>query len=1332
SAAFKEHLLKLNATSTSIALKSTTHDRLSLIVKRIYNLVMLEEYNCAFCRQFSQEVQDSAGDMDTTLVGRWETGCGSSLGGRHPCAGCQAMLDVYHGGGEGTYTASHEEYAWRDCFGKSTYVLASRRPRRELAVQFAELGATVICWDNDARRNNTVVEEIRKKDGELSEVSMVISNAGAMTCAPISHIRPEAIAKLIEINLMAHFWVRSLYYETVIQAFLPSMIERRHGHIVAINSSAGLMPCADMIPYCAAKFGLKELRLDTWTKNINITSVYLGTVSTGLYPSPTHRFTSWYSEITAKDAARIMIEVSTGLYPSPTHHLTSWYSEVTTKDAARIMIEGCSSDSPGLEAQESLLYSARHGELSVVKALLEAKNEGKLTLDLNCKGKSKSNLGWTPLQLATYFGHVDVVKALLEAGADVDETRDVQRLLEAAQRSERNERERRLLTAAKEGRVEDIQELLSSPHPPNINCVDSQGNTCLHCAAYRGHARLAVLLLQNGVDTTLKNNSGQLAVDIARDADMREVLSVRPVHQLQRTAARFEGPLLKRSRFLGWRRLWVSACMLLHRARRGHARGAERAAGAPAAAHRGALRGAAAEALAFPRLAPPLACCYIVRDADMREVLSVRPVHQLQRTAARFAGPLLKRSRFFGWRRLWVSACMLLHRARRGHARGAERAGGASAAAHRGALRGAAAEAVALFRLAPPLDADMREVLSVRPVHQLQRTAARFEGPLLKRSRFLGWRRLWAVLQRGVLLYYGSRAEAARGDARWRSRKYLDGASVVASDSAPASLLVSFSDGDSQRLAVPPESDPGRCRQYLDGASDSAPASLLVSFSDGDSQRLAVPPESDPGRCRQVRQGHKYLDGASDSAPASLLVSFSDGDSQRLAVPPESDPGRCRQYLDGASDSAPASLLVSFSDGDSQRLAVPPESDPGRCRQVRQGHKYLDGASDSAPASLLVSFSEGDSQRLAVPPESDPGRCRQAWITAFNDHIAYSGHYLWAGASPDSAKEATEELDDDCKPLGSMQDALTAASNHMALLETQLRECSAILTALHSSTATAGSSTRAAPAKKLCRRCGTAPRLSRRRGTLTPRGSTERLVYITHYCNKKLCRRCGTAPRSSRRRGTLTPRGSTERLVYITHYCNKKLCRRCGTAPRSSRRRGTLTPRGSTERLIERNRVLEEALAALARTHHALEMSVAEELTKSKRKKKSKSSSTLNDSKENFFDVFEESEDEDDTLVTAGLSSPLGALSPWGSSPDLTRRTPIGSVDGDVTPTNEERDGYPRRLSAASGSSGSNQSLHTAVSPASSRGTLVSQGGHVYRNARPYRKQARPSSEWSV
>lgn len=67
-----------------------------------------------------------------------------------------------------------------------------------------------------------------------------------------------------------------------------------------------------------------------------------------------------------------------------------------------------------------------------------------------------------------------------------------------------------------------------------------------------------MLLLQNGIDTTIQNNRGQLAVDLARDAQMQQVLNVKPIKMLQKTADRFEGQLLKRSRFLGWKPVWVN------------------------------------------------------------------------------------------------------------------------------------------------------------------------------------------------------------------------------------------------------------------------------------------------------------------------------------------------------------------------------------------------------------------------------------------------------------------------------------------------------------------------------------------------------------------------------------------------------------------------------------------------------------------------------------------------------------------------------------------------------------------------------------------------------
>jgi len=47
------------------------------------------------------------------------------------------------------------------------------------------------------------------------------------------------------------------YSFQMMQAFLPSMIEKNHGHIVALSSLAGLSGIPNLVPYCATKFAVR-------------------------------------------------------------------------------------------------------------------------------------------------------------------------------------------------------------------------------------------------------------------------------------------------------------------------------------------------------------------------------------------------------------------------------------------------------------------------------------------------------------------------------------------------------------------------------------------------------------------------------------------------------------------------------------------------------------------------------------------------------------------------------------------------------------------------------------------------------------------------------------------------------------------------------------------------------------------------------------------------------------------------------------------------------------------------------------------------------------------
>ncbi|XP_011694272.1 PREDICTED: epidermal retinol dehydrogenase 2-like, partial [Wasmannia auropunctata] len=128
---------------------------------------------------------------------------------------------------------------------------------KELAIGYALLRATVVCWDINEETNNQTMDDIKKMGidsvhayrcnvadreevfrvakkvkKEVGDVTILFNNAGIGFAKSFLNHSFDEIARVIDVNLNAHCWT--------LKAFLPSMIEKNHGHVVALSSMAGL------------------------------------------------------------------------------------------------------------------------------------------------------------------------------------------------------------------------------------------------------------------------------------------------------------------------------------------------------------------------------------------------------------------------------------------------------------------------------------------------------------------------------------------------------------------------------------------------------------------------------------------------------------------------------------------------------------------------------------------------------------------------------------------------------------------------------------------------------------------------------------------------------------------------------------------------------------------------------------------------------------------------------------------------------------------------------------------------------------------------------------
>src|SRR6185436_15675835 len=115
---------------------------------------------------------------------------------------------------------------------------------------------------------------------QAGQVDILINNAGQFIPGSIYNEEDGLLEKMISINLYAAYHVT--------RALLPSMMEKKQGHIFNMCSIAALKAYANGGSYSISKFALmgfsKNLREELKPYNIKVTTVYPGAVYTS----------SWY------------------------------------------------------------------------------------------------------------------------------------------------------------------------------------------------------------------------------------------------------------------------------------------------------------------------------------------------------------------------------------------------------------------------------------------------------------------------------------------------------------------------------------------------------------------------------------------------------------------------------------------------------------------------------------------------------------------------------------------------------------------------------------------------------------------------------------------------------------------------------------------------------------------------------------------------------------------------------------------------------------------------------------------------------------------------------
>ena len=150
-------------------------------------------------------------------------------------------------------------------------------------------------------------------------------------------------------------------------------------------------------------------------------------------------------------------------------------------------------------ATMSLFEACAAGEFERVERLVNADHLGIVAF---------SNDGWTPLHLASFFGHSKIVELLLFRGAD-------------ARAQSQNPNRNTPLHSALAGNHKFVAGLLMGAGA-DVNAADAGGWRPLHIAAANNNLDAMKTLIDQGADVAAANNDGKTALTLAQEKNQRE------------------------------------------------------------------------------------------------------------------------------------------------------------------------------------------------------------------------------------------------------------------------------------------------------------------------------------------------------------------------------------------------------------------------------------------------------------------------------------------------------------------------------------------------------------------------------------------------------------------------------------------------------------------------------------------------------------------------------------------------------------------------------------------------------------------------------------------